>query len=201
MYPRARTSGAIGDRAARPLLTGASTLRAADSWPRHAPTRSLSCRSGIVSSARKNAPKTIWTPRPSRVTRSAVSYARPRAPKPALPHSSAIAARPGDRQRGRALRRRGVRARASGRRPSRSSSGSRSPIRTRAYVRANTPSWIDLRADQRQGDEPEHRVDLPGPAEHVDRARREQEHPREPQRGARHCAGQRGRASSGYRGA
>ena len=71
-------------------------------------------------------------------------------------------------------------------RPRRSSRRSRSPIRTRAYVRAKTPSWIDLRADERHRDEAEHRVDLPRVAEDVDRAGREHDHAGDPEeRGGR----------------
>ena len=80
-------------------------------------------------------------PSPSAVASSAVSYARPRSPKPLTAHSAPIATRPATRG-GRARRPRAGRARGVAPRPRRSSSGSRSPIRTRAYVRAKTPSWI-----------------------------------------------------------
>src|SRR5436305_20094 len=44
------------------------------------------------------------------------------------------------------------------------------------------PELDDLRAHQGERDEREHRVDLPGAAEDVDRARCQQQHPREPER-------------------
>ncbi len=66
-----------------------------------APTRSrsesvagASRRNGMFSSARKNAPNTIWIPSPRPVTRSAVSYARPSTPKPFDAHSMPTATSP-----------------------------------------------------------------------------------------------------------
>ena len=78
-------------RSAPPSFTGMTTeiigeLRPADAV--------VSRRSGMVSSARKNAPNTIWMPSPSAVTSSAVSYARPSAPKPLRAHSTATHASP-----------------------------------------------------------------------------------------------------------
>ena len=66
-------------------------------------------------------------------------------------------------------------------RPSRSRSGSCSPIRTRAYVRAKTPSWMTCAPIRVSGHEPEHRVDLPRAAEDVDRPAREDDHPDDPE--------------------
>ena len=58
----------------------------------------------------------------------------------------------------------------------------------------------DLRADQRQRDEAEHRVDLPRPAEDVDRTGRERDHPDDAEQEQRR-ARVRGTASSGCTGA
>ena len=58
----------------------------------------------------------------------------------------------------------------------------------------------DLGADERQCDETEHRVDLPRPSEHVDRAAGEDEHSDEPEE-QEDAARERGRASSGCTGA
>ena len=70
-----------------------------------------------------------------------------------------------------------------------------------ARVRPREDAELDhLRADQRQRDEAEHRVDLPGAAEEVDRPGREHEHADEPEQEQRRSRVA-GRASSGCTGA
>ena len=134
----------------------------------------------MTSSARKKAPKTIWTPRPSIVASSAVSYARPSVPKPSDAHSTPTPTRPASARSdedaadeetvlepqalGEAVEPGVVLADAD------------------ARVRTGEDAELDhLRADQGQRHEPEHRVDLPRAPEHVDRARGEEEHAEEPE--------------------
>ena len=55
-----------------------------------------------------------------------------------------------------------------------------SPNRVRAIAEREQPELHDLCSDEGEGHEAEHRVDLPAPAEHVDGAARERDHPDEP---------------------
>ena len=131
---------------------------------------------------------------------SAVSYARPSAPKPFDAHSTPTSDEAGDRA---------------------SSTSAPPTMRPCSSVRCRPEALEqgvaladpharvgscedaeldDLCADQRQRDEAEHRVDLPRLAENVDRAGREDDHAGEPEE-EEDASRARGRASSGCTGA
>ena len=134
----------------------------------------------MVSSARKKEAKTIWIPRPRPVARSAVSYTRPSVPKPSSAHSAPTAKSPAKREEDE---------RAAGEQAVLELQPPAEPLEQRivladphARVGAREDAELDhLRADQRERDEAEHRVDLPRAAEDVHRAGREREHADEPE--------------------